>query len=361
MTATWRDTAVTQLLGVRLPIIAAPMAGGPSTPALVAAVSEAGGLGVLGCGYDSPDRIRAAIAEVRRLTDKPFGVNLFVPTPVEIDDTAVAAALAALEPFAAAYDLDIALTPPFAEDFDAQLEVVLDERVDMFSFTFGVPSYNALAALRGAGIAVCGTATSLAEAVALQQTGGVDAVCLQGTEAGGHRGGFIGAPEDSLVGIETLVSEVRSAVDLPLIAAGGIMDGRGIAAALVGGADAAQLGTAFLRCPEAGTSAPYRAALETARDTDTVITKAFSGRAARGVRNALSEALADVPVPPYPVMNALTRELRRRAAAAGDSSVLSLWAGHGVAAGRALPALKLVITLASETDVAFTRTHGEGR
>lgn len=354
----WQDTAITRMLGSRLPIIAAPMAGGPSSPALVAAVSEAGGLGVLGCGYDSPDRIREQIAEVRKLTAKPFGVNLFVPTPVEIDETAVAAALDALQPFAAAYDVQLALRPPFAEDFDAQLEVVLAERVAMFSFTFGVPSYNALAALRGAGIAVCGTATSLAEAVALRQTGGVDIVCLQGTEAGGHRGGFIGAPEDSLVGIEALVAEARDAVDLPLIASGGIMDGRGIAAVLSGGADAAQLGTAFLRCPEAGTSAPYRAALRSARDTDTVITKAFSGRAARGVRNALSDALADVPVPAYPVMNSLTRELRRRAAAAGDSSMLSLWAGHGVARGRELPAGELVAVLERETDDAFARLAG---
>jgi nitronate monooxygenase len=136
------------------------------------------------------------------------------------------------------------------------------------------------------------------------------------------------------------------------------MDGRGIAAALVAGADAAQLGTAFLRCPEAGTSAPYRQALEAARDTDTVITKAFSGRAARGIRNALSDALAEVVVPDYPVMNKLTRELRRRAAAAGDSSVLSLWAGHGVAQGRALPAGDLVVALVEETDRAVARFDG---
>jgi nitronate monooxygenase len=349
----WRNTAVTRLLGIRLPIIAAPMAGGPSTPALVAAVSEAGGLGVLGCGYESPDQMRASIGEVRALTDKPFGVNLFVPGPVEVSDSDVEAAIAALQPFAAAYDLDITLTPPFAEDFDAQLDVIVDSRVPFFSFTFGIPSYNALATLRGAGVTVCGTATSVAEAEALQQTGGVDVVCLQGTEAGGHRGGFLGPPECSLVGLKELVATTRATIDLPLIAAGGIMTGRGIAAALVVGADAAQLGTAFLRCPEAGTSAPYRAALEAARHTDTVITKAFSGRAARGVRNSLSEALLDVPTPPYPVMNALTRELRRRAAAAGDSSVLSLWAGTGVAAGRSMPAADLVAILEKETDAAL--------
>lgn len=330
------------------------MAGGPSTPALAAAISDAGGIGMLGCGYDDPGAIRAAIGEVRRLTDRPFGVNLFVPAPVDIDETAVATAIAALEPFAAAYDLELRLDPPYAEDFDAQLEVIVAERVPLFSFTFGVPSADTLDALRGAGSVVCGTATSLAEAVALEQAA-VDAICLQGTEAGGHRGGFIGPPEDSLVGIGSLVAAARAAVSLPLIAAGGIMDGRGIAAALVGGADAAQLGTAFLRCPEAGTSAPYRAALEHARDTDTVITKAFSGRAARGIRNALSEALAEVCVPAYPVMNKLTRELRRRAAAAGDSSVLSLWAGQGVAQGRSSPVRDLVVALEKETDDSFAR------
>lgn len=349
----WRDTAVTRAVDARLPIIGAPMAGGPSTPALVAGISEAGGIGVLGCGYDDPATIRNAIAEVRRLTPKPFGVNLFVPGPVEIDETSVAAALAALEPFAAAYDLDLELVPPFEQDFDAQLEVVIDEEVPLFTFAFGVPSFTTLASLRGAGIQVCGTATSVEDAVALQQTGGVDFVCLQGAEAGGHRGGFTGAPEASLVGLKELLAAARAQVDLPLIAAGGIMTGRGIATAIVGGAAAVQLGTAFLRCPEAGTSAPYREALERADGSDTVITKAFSGRAARGLRNALSEALADVPVPQYPVMNSLTRELRRRAAAAGDSSVLSLWAGTGVAAGRSLRAVELVVALARETDKEF--------
>lgn len=350
----WRETAATRALGIRLPIVGGPMAGGPSTPALAAAISEAGGIGVLGCGYDSPDAIRTAVAEVRRRTRKPFGVNLFVPTAYEVDEELVAAASAALRAFAAVYDLEPVLEPPYAEDFEAQLEVVVAERVPMFSFTFGIPTADALGALRSAGVTVCGTATSHAEAVALE-TAGVDLICLQGTEAGGHRGGFIGRPEDSLVGIGPLVSEVRASTELPIIAAGGIMDGGGIAAALVGGADAAQLGTAFLRCPESGTSAPYRSALESARDTDTVITKAFSGRAARGLRNALSEALAEIAVPDYPVMNKLTRELRRRAAASGDSSVLSLWAGHGVAQGRSLPAAELMARLAEETDQAFVR------
>jgi nitronate monooxygenase len=357
MSKMWRDTAVTASLGVRLPIIGGPMAGGPSTPALTAAISEAGGIGLLGCGYDSPDKIRAAVAEVRRLTTQPFGVNLFVPIPFEIDQARITAAVEALRPFAAKYDLEIAADPPYAEDFDAQLEVVIAERVPMFSFTFGIPGADALASLRDAGIVTCGTATSLAEAVALEPAG-VDLICLQGTEAGGHRGGFIGPPENSLVGIGSLVAAVRSAVELPLVAAGGIMDGHAIAGVLAGGADAAQLGTAFLRCPEAGTTAPYRAALETARDTDTVITKAFSGRAARGIRNVLSEALADLAPPDYPVMNKLTRELRRRAAAAGDSSLLSLWAGHGVAQGRALPARELIVALERETDEALSRLAG---
>ncbi|HVT65665.1 MAG TPA: nitronate monooxygenase [Mycobacteriales bacterium] len=353
----WRETVATRALEISLPIVGGPMAGGPSTPALAAAVSEAGGIGVLGCGYDTPDAVRAAITEVRRLTSKPFGVNLFVPTSYEIDEGVIAAAIEALRPFAAKYDVELTADPPYAEDFEAQLEVIAAERVPLFSFTFGVPRPELLAALRDAGSLTCGTATSLAEAIALRDAD-VDLICLQGTEAGGHRGGFIGPPEDSLVGISTLVAAAREAVDLPLIAAGGIMDGRGIAAALVSGAGAAQLGTAFLRCPEAGTSAPYRAALDGARDTDTVITKAFSGRAARGIRNELSQALASIPVPAYPVMNKLTRELRRRAAATGDSSMLSLWAGHGVAQGRALPARELIVALEEETDAAFSGFDG---
>src|SRR4051794_11474065 len=349
----WRDTRFTTVTGARLPIIAAPMAGGPTTPALVAAVSEAGGFGVLDGGYRSPDDFRAAIREVRRLTSAPFGVNLFVPQPFAVDDAAVDAALELLTPYADELGISLDRPAAYAEDAEAQYDIVLEEAVPFFSFTFGIPSTERLRAMRAAGIVTFGTATTVAEARALVEAE-VDMVCVQGGEAGGHRGGFLDHdPATSAVSLVALVPLVCDAVDVPVVAAGGLMDGRGIAAALTLGADAAQLGTAFLLCPEAGTNAPYRKAVSTAKESDTTLTKAFSGRAARGLRNRMSEDLVGVPLPPYPVMNALTRPLRRAAAEAGRAEFLSLWAGHGVPLTRELTAAQLIATLEAETERAF--------
>ncbi|MBP2703907.1 nitronate monooxygenase [Microbispora sp. RL4-1S] len=354
----WRETAFTRVTGARLPIVAAPMAGGPTTPGLVAAAGEAGAFGVLSGSYRTPDGFRAAIREVRRLTSAPFGVNLLLPEPYEVDPAAVEAALALLRPYAD--ELGVELTAPerYGEDADALLDVALAERVPFFGFTFGVPSPAALAALRDAGTVTCGTATSVAEARALVDAG-VDMVCVQGIEAGGHRGAFLGDPFRG-AGLISLVPLVRDAVDVPVVAAGGIMDGRGVAAALALGADAAQLGTAFLLCPEAGTSAPYRTAVASAAETGTALTAAFSGRAARGIRNRMLDDLAGADLPPYPVMNDLTRPLRQAAAAAGRADFLSLWAGDGVPLARELPAAELVAALERETDLAVER-FGCGR
>jgi nitronate monooxygenase len=355
----WTETAFTRALGVRLPIVAAPMAGGPTTPELVAAVGDAGGLGILGCGYLRPDAIRAAVREVRRRTAAPFGVNLLVAGESGRDDPRVGAALAALAPYAA--ELGLVLEPParVAEDLAAQLDVVVAERVPLVTFAFGIPPAAALAAVRDSGALLCGTATTVAEAAALAAAG-VDLVCAQGAEAGGHRGGFLGDPVDDAVGLAALTPLVCDAVPVPVIAAGGLMDGRGVAAALALGAAAAQLGTAFLRCPEAGTSEPYRRALAAAAETDTLLTSAFSGRPARGVRNRMAVELAGADLPPYPVMNALTRELRRRAAVAGRADLLSLWAGQGVPASRELPAARLVAELEREAAEALRRVAGGG-
>jgi nitronate monooxygenase len=354
----WRNTALTAATGARLPIVAAPMAGGPTTPALVAAASEAGALGVLAAGYHPPDEIRAAIGEVRRRTDAPFGVNLLVPEPFSLDDTELRAALETLAPWAEQLDVELDVPDGFAEDFEAQLEVVMSEKVRFFSFTFGVPSRDALAALRADGTVTCGTATTVAEAVALVDAG-VDLVCAQGGEAGGHRGGFLGDPGAEVVGLAALVPLVCDAVDVPVVAAGGLMDGRGVAAALALGAAGAQLGTAFLLCAEAGTSEPYRRAVARAAETDTIVTSAFSGKPARGIRNRMAAGLAGVRLPPYPVTNALTRELRRRAAERGCSDYLSLWAGQGVPLARRLPAGELVAALERETDEALRGVGAE--
>ena len=349
-------TPFTEALGVRLPIVAAPMAGGPSTPALVAAVGEAGGLGVLAGAYVSPEDLRAQIREVRRRTSAPFGVNLLVSEPVGVDPEQVRDAKARLAPYAAELGVELPPDSParVAEDVAAHIEVIAAERVPLASFAFGIPSADALTALRESGAVLAGTATTVAEARAVEAAG-FDVVVAQGAEAGGHRGTFLHDPAEGLVGLVALVPQVRDAVTVPVVAAGGLVNGRGVAAALRLGADAAQLGTAFLLCPEAGTSAPYREAVAAARETDTVVTAAFSGRAARGIRNRVTEDFAGVDVPPYPVMNALTRGLRRRAGELGRAEFLSLWAGQGVGAVRALPAAELVAALERETDEALRR------
>ncbi len=350
----WRDTAFTRTTGARLPVVAAPMAGGPTTPDLVAAACDAGAFGVLAAAYTTPDAFRADIRAVRAHTDAPFGVNVLLPQPYDVDQAQVAVAIALLRPYADELGVDLALPEQPADDVEALLDVALEERAGFLGFTFGIPSAERLAAFRDAGAVTCGTATTVAESRALVDAG-VDMVCVQAGEAGGHRGGFLVDPAEGAVALVALVPLVRDAVDVPVLAAGGIMDGRGIAASLALGADAAALGTAFLLCPEAGTSLPYRAAVADAAETDTVITRALSGRPARGIRNRMTVELGDADLPPYPVMNALTRPLRRAAAAAGRAEFLSLWAGHGVPAARSLPAAALVRALEEETQAALDR------
>jgi nitronate monooxygenase len=351
------QTDATERLGIRLPVVQAPMGGGPSTPALVAAVSEAGGLGSLAGGYLSPERLRADIAAVREATSKPFAVNLFVPTPVEPTGEDVETALAALE----RYRLEVGLparpataTGPWAEDFDAQVAVVVEERVPVTSFTFGLLPADVVDALHDAGSLLVGTATTVEEAVAVAASG-VDLVCAQGSEAGAHRGTFLGAAEQALIGTLALVPQVCDAVDVPVLAAGGIMDGRGVAAAIGLGAGAAVLGTAFLRTPEAGTSATYRRALAAATETSTSVTTAVTGRMARGIENRLMRDLRDVPVPPYPVMHTLTAELRRRAAERDEPDLMSLWCGQGIRLATELPAADLVRRLADDAAATVAR------
>jgi nitronate monooxygenase len=351
----WRTEAV-ERLGIRVPIVGAPMGGGPGTPALAAAVSGAGGLGSLAGGYLAPDRLRADIAAVRALTAEPFAVNLFVPAEVEPTADQVEAALRALEPLRR--ELGLPDRPPaggpWAEDFEAQLAVVVEERVPVTSFTFGVLPAAAVAALHDAGSVLVATATTVDEARAAVAAG-ADLVCAQGSEAGAHRGTFLGAADHALIGTLALVPQVCDAVDVPVLAAGGIMDGRGVAAVLGLGAGAAMLGTAFLRCPEAGTSAPYRRALAAAAETSTAVTTAITGRAARGIENRLMRALREVAVPPYPVMHTLTSELRRRAAERGEPELMSLWCGQGIRLATERPAGELVRRLADDAAATIAR------
>jgi len=347
----WPDTPVARLLRTAVPIVLAPMAGEASTPALCAAVSEAGGLGSRGAAYATPAAIRDMIRAVRALTRRPFAINLFAPAgQVPSDPARIDAARALLAPWRAKYgvaDEPPALTMP---DFDAQLAVVIEEKPAVLSFTFGALPPAQIATLKAAGITVVGTATNVPEAERLEADG-VDAIVAQGGEAGAHRGTFIGAFEDSLVGLMALVPAMVDRVRVPVIAAGGIMDGRGIAAALMLGATGVQLGTAFLAAPESGASALWKQALLAQRADATRVTRAFSGRAARGIRNRFMEEVGahEAALPGFPALNSMTRGIRGAAAKAGDADALSLWAGQGAPLARALPAAELLSKLVDET------------
>ncbi|AKH15802.1 NAD(P)H-dependent flavin oxidoreductase [Deinococcus soli (ex Cha et al. 2016)] len=329
------------LAQLRTPLALAPMAGGVGTPALAAAVTRAGGLGSLGGAYLTPQALRDAIREVRALTDGPLLVNLFAPQPVPaVTPDAVAVATAELRPFHDALNLPPPTLPErVQEDFSAQLNVVLEERPEVFSVAFGPVPPDALAALRARGILTVGTATSLSEALALHESG-VDAVTVQGGAAGGHRGGW---QDDPLADTLTLVREVARATPLPVLAAGGLMTAGHVRAARAAGATLAQCGTAFLLANEAGTSAPYRQAIRDGT-RDTVLTRAYSGRAARGLRTALTDAVTH-PLP-FPHQNALTRPLRTAGAQEGrQADVLSLWAGTGYRQAQATGAAQIVAGL----------------
>lgn len=353
----WGRNRITAQLGIEWPIIQAGMAGGPTTPALVAAVSQAGGLGTLGAAYMSPEQIRAAIREIRQRTDKPFGVNLFIPEAFDPEVTVSPAVTRVLNEVR--QRLGIPADPQvtrFAESFSEQMEVVLEERVPVFSFTFGVLEQSWMTELKRRGITVIGTATTVREALA-QVASGVDMVTAQGSEAGGHRGSFLQDAPRSMIGTMALVPQVVDAVKVPVIAGGGIMDGRGIAAAFALGAQAAQLGTAFLPCAESGAHPLHKQAVREAADETTVITRAFSGKAARGVENEFMTLLAphEDELPPYPVLNALTRDIRAAAAKQQRSEYLSMWAGQAASLGRETTAAELVKQLVAETEEVCRR------
>ncbi len=339
-----------QRLGLEHAVIQAPMGGGPSTPELVAAVSNAGGLGSLGAAYLTPDQITEAIRQIRARTGKPFNVNLFVgayEVRTHIDPGPMLALLAEIHE---AYGLPSPVPPVLPPDpFAEQLDAVLDARPAVFSFTFGIPDGDAMARLSARGIASLGTATTVEEARMLAEAG-VNAIVAQGAEAGAHRGTFLGPFEAAMIPTLNLVRGIAASVWVPVVASGGLMDGRDIAEAMGLGASAAQLGTAFLTCPESGAPEAHKRAILAAREDTTVITRAFSGRPARGLANTFIAKLRgkEHMILPYPLQNALTRAMRTAAAKRGDDGCLSLWAGQGVARARALPAGELVKRLVEE-------------
>jgi nitronate monooxygenase len=314
-----------------IPIIQAPMLGA-STPQMALAVSQAGAMGSLAAGGLEPDALKAAVAQMRAATDRPFAVNLFIIEPARPSAAEIDQALEVLRPWYQARGLEVPAAPnDFAPDYDRQFEALVRAAPPAASFTFSILTADQVTALHAQGTMVIGTATTIAEARAWEAVG-ADAVCAQGAEAGGHRGTFLAPLEESLVGTLALVSTIRRAVKIPVIAAGGIMDGRGVAAALALGASAAQMGTAFLLSDQTMVSKPWRRSIETAKDDPTRLTRAFSGRYARGIENDFMRQMRPVEqtVPAYPVQNRLTGPLRAGAAAQDDAQSISMWAGQAV-------------------------------
>jgi len=322
------------------------MGGGPSTPELVVAVSKAGGLGSLGAAYLTPDQITDAIRRIRALTSQPFNVNLFTGGWSTEQSCDAGPMLELLAEVHEKLGLASPVAPtPAPDPFPAQFEAVLDARPPIFSFTFGIPDRDAMSRLKSRGIVILGTATTVEEARHLEQAD-VDAVVAQGAEAGAHRGTFLDSFESSMLPTLDLVRSAVNAVRVPVIATGGIMDGRDIVTALNAGASAAQLGTAFLVCPESGACEAYKRAILAAKQDTTVVTRAFSGRPARGLPNAFIASVDGKEINlPYPLQNALTRPMRIAAAQQGLPDYLSLWAGRGVARACAMPARDLVASL----------------
>ncbi|WP_441247118.1 nitronate monooxygenase [Kitasatospora sp. McL0602] len=351
------------IVDLAVPVVAAPMAGGPTTPELVAAVNGAGGLGFLAAGYRSATATAEQIAAVRKLTDRPFGVNLFVPGEPG-DAAAVDAYRERLRPEAEQWGVALPeRSGPDRDDWEAKIALLTADPVPVVSYTFGLPTPDEAAALRAAGSFQIGTVTTPAEALAALAAG-MDALCVQGPEAGGHRGTHRTEDEPGTTPLLDLLAEIRRVTDLPLIAAGGIGDGRTLAAALRAGAAAVQLGTAYLRTDESGASATHRAALTRAagpqgrgelreigsdaaaptasRSGDrTVVTRAFTGRPARALRNAFTDRHSPYAPAAYPEVHHLTQPLRAAAAKRADATAMHLWAGTAHRLARTGPAAEL--------------------
>jgi len=353
----WNKTRVSSRLGIEYPIIQGPL-GGLSTQRLTAAVSNFGGLGSFGAHGYSPSAIKDVIAEIRSLTSKPFAMNLWVSMEDEGARTsgseAFSRSLATIAPHIKALGGTLpAYTPYTPIKFEDQARVLLDAKVPVFSFIVGIPPKEILDECRAQGIVMIGTATTPNEAIVLEQAG-VDVIVASGFEAGGHRGSFLRTSEESLTGTFSLVPQVADAVSIPVVAAGGIADARGILAAFVLGAEGVQIGTAFLACEESGASVLHRNAILSGNARRTGLTRGFTGRLARGIQNQLLEELnrPGVEILPYPLQRLLLRNLTVLSEKAGKPELLQLWAGQSANLSRQSNATALLQTLVSEVSAA---------
>lgn len=344
-------TSLASRLGIQAPIIQAPMAGGPSSQELVAACSAAGALGSFGFAYTQPDEMRKQASFVRSKTDRPFGINLFVsPQPGAIDEAAQRGALEAVARFYRELGLAAPepVRAPYAPDLEAQLAAVEEIKPRVLTTHLGVLPASRIRRFRDLNILVGGSATCIAEARQLEELG-YDFVIAQGGEAGGHRGTHLRKPADAMIGTIALTRLVARATDLPVVAAGGIMDGAGIAAVLALGAQAAQLGTAFIPCPESGAPQAHKDELLRRKEDETTITEKFSGKPARGLVNRFITEMERAPQLAFPAQNKVTGALRQAAGKAGKPDFLALWAGQAAPLSRALPAAELIGQLERES------------
>ena len=362
MTRTAASATFCEGVGISQPIILAPMGGGPSTPELIAAVSNAGGMGSIAAGYLSPAALSETVGRTRELTSGSVGINIFVPPAEPLSTDLGPTASRVLSEIAA----DLGAAPPAASlpdssTFREQVEIAAASDAALVSFTFGLPSEALVAQLHAAGKVVAATANTRAEADAVAATG-CDAVILQGFEAGAHRGGL--APRgDRHVGLMALLEQTREGLPIDVIASGGITSGAGVAASLAMGAVAAQIGTAFLVAEESGATPEWKKAVETSVDSETVVTAAVTGRGARAVPNQLTERMAALEgdLPAYPVLNSYTAGLRQRAKELGDPEFQSLWSGQAGSAARPGTATDIFDQLVRELDDAtatFTDRQG---
>lgn len=349
----WSKNQLTEQLGLQYPIIQGPMSGASSAQ-LVAAVCQSGCLGSLGAAQLSPDKIRQEINMIRSLTDKPFAVNLFVPTNAPFPNSeAISAMNKLLNSFR--NRLGISESPSLTANtlkFEDQLQVIIEEKVPIFSFTFGILEPEIIRKIKKHSIIVIGTATTVREAHNLENAG-VDIIVASGSESGGHRGSAADTPiTGSLIGTLALVPQIVDQVKLPVIAAGGIMDGRGIVAAIALGASGVQMGTAFLTCTESAISPAYKQSLLAAKDETTAITCSYTGRWARGIYNEFMQKMAQhqTAVLPYPYQRFLTQDIVNAAKQQNNKDLMMMWAGQATALCRSLAVQDFIATLIKETD-----------
>lgn len=333
-----------QSLGTQYPIVQAPMAG-ITTPDFVAACIKTGILGSIGAGYLTTTETRTAIRQVKERTNGPFSVNLFVPDNTPVHQEQLRLAYEALQPIGEELGMPFWKAPLSEPDFHGQIDVVIEEKPAACSFTFGIPDVESIKRFHEAGILLIGTATTLEEAMAVQKAG-LDMVVLQGAEAGGHRGSF--RPDGPLIPLNKLLAEVREVIQLPIIAAGGIATNARMTELIDNGANAVQIGTAFLATDESGAPLAYKQAVMDAAFDDTVITKAFSGRPARGIRNRFIDQMSESPIAPYPYQNDLTKRIRQQAVMQNNAQFLSLWAGTNVESSQAGTVKRVVAKLVNQ-------------